>query len=80
MINSCNYDILENIKYADELFYTTMERKEDLSSSADDIITKLIYIGELKSYEDLELKAESKKLSPKKQMGRGINDSTISDL
>ena len=47
MIDSCNYDILENLRYADALFYTTMERREQLGQTADDVVSKLIYIGEV---------------------------------
>ena len=47
--NACNYDILQNEKYADAFFYTQMERRTlRFQFESSDIVTKLIYIGEEK--------------------------------
>jgi len=42
--NICNYDILQNLGYADQFFYSQMAiRKENETS---DFISRLIYLGE----------------------------------
>ena len=47
--NTCNYDILQNEKYADAFFYTQMERRTlRFLFESSDIVSKLIYLGEEK--------------------------------
>ena len=47
--NTCNYDILQNEKYADAFFYTQMERRTlKFLFESSDIVSKLIYLGEEK--------------------------------
>ena len=65
--NTCNYDILQNEKYADAFFYTQMERRTlRFQFESSDIVTKLLYMGEEKIRDvhnrDAELSEDDKEV------------------